>query len=536
MTETKLENKMWRLSHLYKIRTKDAKLKVFVPKPAQLNYLENETKRDQILKARQLGFTTLKLVEQLDEVITTPNMVAALIAHRKDKVQSIFNIVKLAYKYLPQEIKPRASFDNKNELTFPDLDSKIFVALDTRSETVHNLHISELAFVRNPEEILAAALESVPPWGKISIESTANGNSGAFYDDWYNPKSEFKKHFYNWMSDPEYYIEPIESWEIMREEYKFLAKEYELIEDAPERFKMTPGRLAFYLTKIRRHKRKVREEYPLTPDEAFISVGRNVFRDSTLQKHFDKPPIDRKWGSLLLWEKPMNNFKYVIGCDPAEGTGNDNSVIEVYNAYTGEQAAEFADNQIKPRDLSNYLMEVGKYFNNGLIVLEMNSHGMSVLDGIRGKYSNIYRREIFDKHSREYKKELGWRTTGTSKPLLVSNLNEYLDNEDIKVYSKYTKSELKVFVRTDEQGKQGYGAEGSNKDDRVIATGLCVQGIKQMPAMKREKPLAQKKFEEFIKIQEIIKNINLPNQSISVSEMRKKLKNRNYSIRGSNFN
>ena len=58
-----IKSKDWRLSHLYKIRTKDRKLITFVPNKPQAHYLKNESIRDVILKARQLGFTTLKLIE-----------------------------------------------------------------------------------------------------------------------------------------------------------------------------------------------------------------------------------------------------------------------------------------------------------------------------------------------------------------------------------------------------------------------------------------------------------------------------------------
>jgi hypothetical protein len=41
----------------------------------------------------------------------------------------------------------------------PDLNSKIYVAMDTRSETVHNLHVSELAFIEHADEKMMGILE-----------------------------------------------------------------------------------------------------------------------------------------------------------------------------------------------------------------------------------------------------------------------------------------------------------------------------------------------------------------------------------------
>jgi len=116
----KMADRMWRLSHLYKIKTKDMKMITLKPNLAQMNYLAQESDRDMILKARQLGFSTLKLIEQLDFVLFNKNANAAVIAHEKLKVQVLFEIVRLAYEHFPsfstEYHKPIASYDNRNEL------------------------------------------------------------------------------------------------------------------------------------------------------------------------------------------------------------------------------------------------------------------------------------------------------------------------------------------------------------------------------------------------------------------------------------
>jgi len=493
----KLSNKNWRLNHLYKIITKDKRLITLKANKAQADYRKKRTKRDLILKARQLGFTTEKVIEYLDETIFNENTTTAIIAHRREKVQSIFEIVKLAFKYLPDLLKPRVSYDNKNELTFPDINSKIYVTMDTRSETVHNLHISEIDFMRNPQDILLAALESVPDSGTISIESTANG-IGVLYDLWNDKDSEFKKHFYNWLWDKDYKIKTDKSFEELKREYKILAEEYELIEDAPDRFSMTKEQLAFYIKKIRRHKRKVVQEYPLTDREAFISSGKNVFLQSTLQKHNPIKPIEVRFGNEYIWEKPLKGFYYVIGVDTSEGLGKDNAVIEVFNAHTGFQALEFASNDIEPSELGKHVIRIGKEYNNALVVPEINGSGISTVDKIKLVYPNIYRREVLDSRTKELKKSIGWRTTGKTKPKLINDLAEAIREKDLIINSEELLKEMKTFVRTEESGKNGYGAEGGKKDDRVIATALALQGIKYIPSLKPPKTEAQLRFERYI--------------------------------------
>ena len=59
----------WRISNLYYITDKSGQRVKFSPNSSQLAYLNDATKSDLILKARQLGFTTLMCVIGLDEAI-----------------------------------------------------------------------------------------------------------------------------------------------------------------------------------------------------------------------------------------------------------------------------------------------------------------------------------------------------------------------------------------------------------------------------------------------------------------------------------
>lgn len=494
----KLGDKVWRLSNLYKIKTKNRRLEVLKPNYAQLEYLSTESNRDIILKARQLGFSTLKLIEQLDYTIFNKNVSSAVLAHTRDKVQVLFEIVKLAYEHLHPFIKPQVSYDNRNELYFPALNSKIYVATDTRGETVHNLHVSELAYMEKAEDKMLGILESVPKDGIISFESTANGTSGYFYEIYEDRANEFKKHFYPWMIDPEYSEQTFLTLDQLITEYEPLQIKYGLIPEIWSKLSLSKEQMQWYLNKVRRHKDRVMQEYPSNPTEAFVSSGRNVFSFADLQKHEVKNPIDRKYQDLLIWERPMPSFRYVIGCDPSEGIGEDNAVIQVLNAYTGEQAAELSTPRVPPDELAGYLIDIGKYYNNALIVLEINNHGFSVRDKIKTKYLNLYRREVYDKLSQRLTEAIGWKTTQVTKPLLVDSLEEAVRNMDIKIHSEDTIKEMKTFVRTEEEGKRGFGAEGNNKDDRVMAIGLALQGIRHLPKMQAPKTIAQKQLEEFI--------------------------------------
>lgn len=495
----KINDPIWRLTHLYKIQTKDAKLITFKPNMVQLDYLESRTNKNIILKARQMGFTTLCCIDMLDDIITHPNKTGAIIAHTRDDAAKLFEITKRAFSKMPDELKPRALYDNRNELHFDELDSKIYVDTDLRGGTTHNLHVSEVAFIEKADSKMAGILETVPQDGKITLESTANGVGGFFNETWEDPKSEFKKHFYNWLWDSQYQLPTYDSIEDMQREYSEYVLKYGLIEDVFTRYDLTKEQFHFYLSKIRRQKHLVKQEYPMTALEAFISTGRNVFSLTDLQRHNTCTQIENKWSEVKIWEHPLKSgFRYVIGVDPAEGLGGDFSVIEVFNAETGEQAAEFVSNSIAPDRLADYVYELGKYYNNAYVNIEVNNHGRTTIDHLKHRYYNLYRRKVFDKVTNTDTEALGWRTTGVTKPLLVDNLEEAVREMSLKIRSEYVIKEMRSFVQTDEPGKQGFGAEGSAHDDSVIACGLALQAIKNLPRAKKPETIAKKKLREYM--------------------------------------
>lgn len=497
-----LASEEWRLQHLYKIKTKDARLATFTFNAVQEDVHRTETQRDMYLKARQLGVSTYSLIKKLDYAITHPNTATAIVAHKENKVQTLFEIVRLAYQYLPNHpaIKPKVSYDNRNELYFPDINSKIYVAMDTRSDTVHNLHISEVAFLADADRKLIGIFESVPKDGIISLESTANGTAGYFYEQWENKDSEFKKHFYNWTWDIGYQTETSLTISQLYEMYHPYAIRYGLIKDIAEKYNLTAAQFNWYIAKVMRLKDLVMQEYPTSALEAFISSGRNVFYIGDLQKQFPKQPIDRQWQDLIIWEKPLEGFKYSMGVDTSEGEGNDSAVLSVWNANTGEQVAEYANPTTKPDVLAGIAIEIGRFYNKAVIVPEINSSGLVFASKIKGKYGNLYMRETFDRRTKETKKQIGWRTTAVTKPLMVADFEEAVRDSSVTINSSELIKEMKTFVRTDESLKSGYGADGSNHDDRVMAAMLAFQGMKNTPMIKVQNE-AEERMKAYIKYQ-----------------------------------
>lgn len=184
-----LQNRSWRLRNLYSIKNKKGHRELFSPNWAQTEVLNNLHSFNVILKARQLGISTLFAIYFLDMCLFNRYINAAIIADRQKSSLEIFqDKVKFAYDHLHPIIKAisPARRDNSNELRFEN-GSVYRVGTSLRSGTVQLLHISEFGkicreFPAKAEEIVTGALNTVQVGQFITIESTAEGREGYFYD------------------------------------------------------------------------------------------------------------------------------------------------------------------------------------------------------------------------------------------------------------------------------------------------------------------------------------------------------------------
>lgn len=199
----------------------------FRPNRAQIRFIRRLWHRNVILKARQLGFTTLIAILWLDHALFNANNRCGIIAQDKDAAKIIFrDKVKFAYRNLPESLRlamPLAE-DNADEMVFAHNNSSIRVATSMRSGTLHRLHVSEFGKIcaKYPDkarEVVTGSIPAVPLGGILVIESTGEGRDGEFYKmvqkagataDSKKPltKRDYRLHFYAWHDAPEYRMDP----------------------------------------------------------------------------------------------------------------------------------------------------------------------------------------------------------------------------------------------------------------------------------------------------------------------------------------
>jgi hypothetical protein len=119
----KFRDPVWRIGNLYSIRTREGKVIPFRPRAQQQQVIEmvftQGLKRIVILKARQLGFSTLLGIICTDQLCwTTGKQISLIDKTQEDARQKLRNIVALGYDSLMSELKARFIVDRSNASQF----------------------------------------------------------------------------------------------------------------------------------------------------------------------------------------------------------------------------------------------------------------------------------------------------------------------------------------------------------------------------------------------------------------------------------
>lgn len=502
--DNRLKSKWWRLTHLYKIKNKQGELVTFKPNEVQLKHLaeRGNHKRGKILKYRQGGFTTLYCIDYLDDTLFTPGYTAAIIAHDRETLDKIFQIIERAFDNLPATIKPTTRQDTLRMLRFESfneklgggrLDSAIYVAMKLRGGTVQALHISERAYITGDksQELEAGSKQSVPIGGRMTEETTANGFN-EFYDSFTEdygkePESDLdaKAYFYAWHEMEEYQLPgtideytqaDLELKELVRKNYN---KE------------LTDQQLLWYRWKMRdlikaarsggdvvslSGKQLMQQEYPTTVLEAFQSGAGSVFDQAILES--TKPSMPKKIFSktvqgqgIDVWYQFDATKKYVIGVDPSDGTGSDKFGLSIWDTDYRQCAQAYG--QLRPDRIADLAVELAEMYGDALLGVENNM--LSTILFVSQKYKNYFSTVKLDERRQIRTKKMGWTTTQKSRDLMIDDFVMHFEEGSLELNSALTLSEMRTFV-VKEGGKREH-ADGKH-DDALFADMIAIQMIK----------------------------------------------------------
>lgn len=414
----------------------------------------------------------------MDKTIFNENQNTVIIAHRKEDVIKLFRKIKLAYDKMPPEVKPSTKYDTKNELYFDQINSRIEVALTNRGDTINNLHVSELAFIRDADEKMLATLQAVPQNGIIFFESTPNGIGNYYHNIWTGAEkkeNDYKTHFFPWFNDPAY-----------KSAHEITLHDSDI--ELGEKYGLSKNQLYWRRSKIREigSERDFKQEYPEDPHTCFLTSGNPVFHVEKLDQIQSRctPPlrgsvvldefIENKQGVFYVWEKPGDRYEeYVIGADVAEGGKSDYSCAIVLKRSPLKVVGKIYG-RFDPDIFGDYIIAMSKLYNDAFTGVEINGPGLVTCIKLEKSEHHIpaYKSKAYDNFLQKETERIGWRTTGQTKPMIIENLVAAVRDDDIIIPDKQIIAECFTYER-DARGRTN-APKGCN-DDHVMALAIALQ-------------------------------------------------------------
>lgn len=409
--------------------------------------------------------------------------------------------------------------DSQIEIELPNGSKVVAVATSAdalRGYTPTYLIFDEAAFIDGGADLYATAITSLGTGGKATLISTPNGYDPLYYRTYeqsYKGENDYNIIEMRWYQDPRYngknkYIKTgeldmywikdddksgedsekiyeteftYESYDKMiRAGYKPISKWYET---------MCKG--------VNNDRRRIAQEL----DVSFLGSGGNVIDDKYIVNQerlnvqdpifVDEKYYDGQYGLIYIWEQPIEGNKYILAADVARGDGSDSSSFQIINFTTMEQVAEY-QGKVPPDLFAEIINEYGLMYDAYVVVDNIGIGGTTALKLVEMKYPNLHYDESNSKMFGEAdaldgdkKKFPGFNVNGV-RLNLVSNLEEKVRLNEIKIRSKRTTNEMRTFIY--KNGRPDH-MEGYH-DDCLMAMGIALwiigHSFKKLTAAKEQ--------------------------------------------------
>lgn len=490
---------------LFRIRDKLGKLVPFFLNEEQKRFVKmflEEYKKDKsikilILKSRQQGFTTLITAIQLSLLISQEGFIGTTVAHLEDATKNIFNNrAKTMYNEIPESLKYIPKRSNAKEIVLQNTGSywTCYTAGSkdsARSSTFNFIHASERAFWKNPLENEASLTSALSPKSIQIYETTANGFND-FKDKWDDAvagNTDFIPYFSYWYKQKEY-REEFESV-LHKDEFISHVKQGKRFKNVDEKFMQFINELLinknleyeqiyWYFKKRQELKGLIYQEYPSTPEQAFLISGTPYFDIQLLYIQLEElrkvEILENIRDEIYIFEKPKKNHEYVMGSDVAEGLDEGDDSTFVIIDRESKRTVATGKYKAKPDEHAEILYKYAIKYNNAFLGVERNNHGHSTLNTLENtlEYDNLFSMIRYNTKSKRETEQVGWQTTEQSKFLMLDELDTAHRNEEIIILDERITKEMMGI-------QKGNGKVAVNGKDLTVAIAIANQLLKYEP-------------------------------------------------------
>lgn len=429
---------------------------------------------------RQTGKSTSAAGYLLWYAMFVPDSTILVAAHKYTGSQEIMQRVRYAYESVPDHIRAGATNYNKGSIEF-DNGSRIVSATTTentgRGMSISLLYADEFAFVRPTiaTEFWTSISPTLATGGKAIITSTPNSDEDQFALLWKGA---------NRCEDE--YGNPTEVGQNGFKAYRSFWNEH------PDRDETWAQQQRAALG-VDRFRREMECEFIIN-DETLISPS----------KLFDlqgREPLF-KTGEVRWYQRIEKDRIYVVALDPSLGTGGDPAAIQVFEANSTEQVAEWRHNRSDIPTQIRTLVDIIRVINetvrdprNIYYTIENNTIGEAALISI-AEYGeqNIEGWFLSEPGTSGRRVRKGFNTTNKPKLAACAKLKHLVESGKMKINSRSLVSELKTYVAVG----AGYQAKMGETDDLVSATLLIVRMLQILQTYHKDLDIHMRDYQDTI--------------------------------------
>lgn len=435
-----------------------------------------------VLSARQTGKSISAAAYLLWYAIFHFDKTILIASNKNSNAMEMIHRIKIAYENLPTWLKPGVLEDgwNKHSVGF-DNGSRIVSEATSensgRGMSISLLYLDEFAFV--PEAIQVEFWSSISPTlstgGSCIMTSTPNGDLNIFAQIWQGAQVKangFAAVRVYW-DEPPGRDEKFKQEEIGRIGERLWSQEYEC-------------------------------EF-LSSDALLID---SVFLNILTQEMKSFAPITNLYG-VDFWDYIHKGRTYLVGVDPATGSGQDFSVITAFEFPSMVQVAEYRSNTTSTNDLYQVLKNLLLLMESREAIVHFSVENNGVGEGV----ISLFEADDNGPENANFVSEIGkarrgMTTVSRTKMKACVNFKEMLERRKLMIKSQTLLAELKAFAR-----KRGaYAAQPGSTDDCVSASLIVIRLVEEISSYEQEAFDKLYNSQEFEQWSEYVNEFNAPSE------------------------
>jgi hypothetical protein len=412
-----------------------------------------------VLSARQTGKTETSSAYMLWFLLFQKKKTVLVVSKDLESAKEIVKKVKDGYELLPLWLKPGIDPDNWNKEAIEFDNGSRLVARTTsdgsgRGLAISLLYCDELAFVRPhiQDQFWDGVYPTLSTGGSCIITSTPNGDTNLFAKLWRSAELSTK----------------LKATETPGTEDLMPFHATRIYWDQP------PGRdEAFKKEKIAvLGERKWLQEYECE----FISSDNSLFDTRVIQ--VEQRRVENMKPAFVIngeqeFYKPISQgMTYIVGVDPATGTGEDYSVIEVFEFPSLIQVMEYRANTVSEHVLYSYLKKVLGFLEQYAEEIYFSVENNGVGRAMCALYMQDERPPQFSHFMCERgKNKLGYTTTNATKREAAIRFKNFFERREMTILSPILFKEMKSYIRKGD----GFEAQTGATDDCISAVFIIMR-------------------------------------------------------------